>query len=746
MKKLLTVIAALWLVNSVTGQESVGPIMRKNLGKGDSGIAVRATGTFDSTFHYVTDTLTLPLFDDFSLSHFQSYDAQITDPNVTEELFYQLTTTVDVPLPANSLFTTTATYKRTVSVAAGTSTDATWPATQVRRWNLAVYPPAFTLVNLYPPYNVIDTIDFPNDQDTIDIVDPLLLVAQDSARIFHVALNDPSSFWLDSYAYHNYTMAINPWSLGVVTFDGLDENGFPYNFGSTTSGIADFLTSKPLDLSGMLPSDNVYMSFLVQPQGYGEVPEANDSLMLEFYDVDADNWNYVWGLKGGGANDKFTVVHFPVTQAIYLKKGFRFRFKNQGGLSGSLDHFHIDYVYLRENSGVNDSIFEDFAWVYPVGSLIKDYTSVPWDHWKNNSAGKMNDETHVTVRNTDYVDKNPQISQVTVKHNGVPEHVFTMTNLDMTTPNPNQNYDSMTSYSTYHDFSSGYTFDVTVPGDEASFDIVGLATIQQPTYAQNDTCYATQYFGDYYSYDDGTAEKAYGITGVQARLAYKFTSYEPDSLLGVRMHFVPSVNDVSDKLFLLTVWGDNNGIPGTVLYQDEFFYPRTPVYEEGRNGFTDYYLADTMKLPVSGTFYVGWRQIDADRLNIGFDMNNQNQDKIFYSLNGAASWTQSGIAGSMMMRPVFSTASNVDLAVEERAAEVLSWEVYPNPSTGMISIDWKNDTSFPGAVCRDAQGRIIRVLEANEQQLKMDLSDVPAGIYFVELSGLNRQVKKVVRY
>lgn len=748
MKKLLTVTAALWLIHTVTAQESVGPITRMQLGKSESNLVMRTTATFDSTFYYITDTLTLPFFDDFSHSKFQQYDAQFTDPNVTEEVVYRLTTPADVPLPPNALYTTQVTYKRTVDVANSTGTDVNWPATAVRKWDLSVYPPTFTSVNVYPAYTVIDTVDFPNAEDTIFITDPLLLVTQDSARIFIVEIADPGALWVDHYAYHNYTYAVNPWSLGVVTFDGLNENGYPYNFGTASTGAADFLTSKPIDLSGKTPANQIYMSFLVQPEGHGDAPEASDSLVMEFYDPAANQWNQVWSMKGSGVTD-FQVQHFPVTQAIYLQNGFRFRFKNYGGLSGSLDHFHVDYVFLRENSGLPDSIYEDFSWSYPIGSLIRDYTSVPWDHWKNHTGDKMNDSTHVVVHNTNYVAKNPAISKVEVRYNGITEHVYTMSNAAMTYPTATQNYDPFSTYSTFHDFSETangeYAFTGSSSADEASFDVIGLATIQEPTLLVNDTCYSTQYFGDYYSYDDGSAEKAYGITGVQARLAYKFTPYQPDSLIGVRMHFVPSVNNVSNKLFLLSVWGDNNGVPGEVLYQDEFFFPRMPVYEEGMNQFTDYYLADTMKLPITGTFYVGWRQIDADRLNIGLDMNTPNGDKIFYSLNGGASWSTSSFAGSMMMRPVFSTASNADLAVDELVPD-LNWEVYPNPTSGMLSIDWKNGTAFPGAICRDAQGRVIRMVGADQQHAQIDLSDVPAGLYFVELSGASRQVKKVVRY
>lgn len=743
MKQLLTIIAAIVLSPFFFAQDSVGPITWMPLSQKTAKQPVKSsTNTIDSTFHYLADTLVPPFFDEFSTSKYQVYDADYGDPNVTSELFYKLTDPSENPLPANTSLTSQITYHRTVDVANNSVDDVNYTATPLRKGNMTSFPINYTLTNGYPPYIVIDTIDFPNDPDTIWIEPDIL---QDSARIFHVQLNDPAALWIDHHTYHNYTMAIDPWSLGVATFDGLDETGVPYNFGSTTSGVADFLTSKPIDLSALGPVDSVYLSFLVQPGGFGELPETVDSLVLEFYDATADQWNYIWGLKGNVNIDSFFIGHVPIRTEIYFTDAFQFRFKNYGGLSGSLDHFHLDYVHLRAESGYQDTIFSDFAWSYNIGSLVKDYTSVPWDHWKNNFTGKMNDEVHIVVHNSFFEAKNPLVSQTQVLLSGVNETTFTMNNATMTAGDPENDYNEYRTVHSYHDFSAGYHFDENAPGDEVVFDIKGLATIQAPNFPQNDTCYAQQVFSDYYAYDDGTAEKAYGVIGVQGRLAYQFNAYEADSLIGVRMHFVPSVNDVSDKLFLLTVWGDDGGEPGTVLYEDEFFFPRTPVYEPGFGQFTTYYLADTMKLPVSGVFYVGWRQMDADRLNIGFDMNNQNADKTFFSVNGGVSWSNATVDGSVMMRPVFSTAANADLSVGEEEA-MLPWEVYPNPTNGEVAIKWEHDVPFPGAVCRDAQGRTISVIESGSTSLKMDLNGVPAGLYFVELAGPQRQVKKVVRY
>lgn len=737
MKKSYFFVLSLLLVlchTTFAQQESTGPITRMPIGT-KKAQPVRASNPIDSTYIYVADTLTLPIEDDFSRSHFQVFNAQPSDPNVSEQLFYQLLDVSDVPLPANAIYSLVPTYKYVTS--AGETDTIELTSVSIKVGDFTEYPVVYATTTVWPPYTIFDTLDFVNDIDTIFLIPDLV---QDSALIFTVQLNDPNAYWMDHYAYHNYTFAQNPWTLGVATFDGLDENGFPYNFGSATSGIADFLTSKPIDMSGQQPSDSIYLSFLVQPEGFGDEPEATDSLKVEFYDAVNDSWDQVWSI-GGSALTDFQVGHIRITQAAYFTDGFRFRFKNKGGLSGSLDHFHLDYVKLRTLSGIQDTLFKDFALVYNIGSLIEDYTQVPWDHWKNSPTGHMNDSVVVTVRNSSNQLENNQNGNLRIEYNGVLEANTTL--IAGILSNGDINYAPRTTYESFHDFSAGYSYDPSVATESARFDIIGTAGAQFPNFVLNDSCFSQQIFEDVYAYDDGSAEKAYGPTGVQARLAYQFTPYESDSLIGVKMHFVPSVVDVSDKLFLLSVWGDNGGQPGSLLYEDEFFFPRTPFYEDSIGKFTTYYLKDTMKLPINGTFYVGWRQIDLERLNIGMDMNTDNHDKIFYSINGGATWSNTSYAGSLLMRPVFSTAANADLGVEEASKTTLSWDVYPNPTNGIIRINWNESTPFPGAVCFDGRGRIVAT---TDDQNMLNLQDVPSGVYFVQLNNSASTIKKVIRY
>lgn len=735
MKKLGTFLLLVFIATFSFGQvEIVSPISQLPLGK--KKMILKASNPIDSTFIYNIDTISLPVFDEFSKSKFQRYEAQISDPNVTETTYYKLLNTSNVPLPLNVQYTDQETYK--IEVTTGVSDTIPFPATTIKIGDFNSFPVVYSNVQVYPPYIIRDTLGFVNPPDTTFILPEYV---QDSAVIFVVDVNEPDKIWVDKFAYHNYTFASTPWSLGVASFDGLDETGFPYNISTTLTGVCDYLTSKPIDLSANFPGDSIYFSCLVQPKGFGDEPEVGDSLVLEFYDAALDDWNHIWAIGGSPLTD-FKKVHIRLTQAAYFTDGFRFRFKNIGGRSGMLDQFHIDYVNLRTLSGVQDTLFKDFAIVYPFGSLLKDYTQVPWDHYKANSSGKMNDEFVAVVRNGSNISENNQDGNVRVEYNGSLEGNFTMIAQDLS--GGNINYAPRTAYESIHNFSGGYQYDPTKLGDEATFEIIGAASAQFPNFIQNDSCFSQQHFGNVYAYDDGSAEAAYGTNQVQARLAYKFTPYQADSLIGVQMRWVPSVIDVSSDLFLLSVWGDNGGIPGSVLYEDEFFFPRSPIYEDSMNSFTNYYLADTLKLPITGTFYVGWRQIDARPLNIGLDWNTPNADKIFYSFNAGSTWTNSSFAASLMIRPIFSTEDNKDLSIPT-PTESIAWEVFPNPTNGAVSLKWNRENVFTGATCFDAQGRIVGIIPAESQDLQLDLSNSPAGIYFMHLNGTS-SVKKVVRF
>lgn len=693
-------------------------------------------GTFDSTFIYTTDTIAMPIFDDFSKNHIQQYNAAFTDPGVTFDKKFRLTDMSDVELPSDALYTTQVTFKRTYNALTGVATDQNFPALTIKVGDLATYPVVYQTTIVYPPYYVFDTINAPDVSDTVFVVGPSIF--QDSATQFFAQASGQEAFWLEDHAYHNYRYAVDPWSLGVMTFDGLDNTGYPYAMGTTLTNYADQLTTKPIDLSGSLLSDSIYLTFLVQRQGFGDAPETGDSLILEFYNSITQQWTRQWSINGG-VQGEFKLGHVPLKDAAYLTDAFQFRFRNYGGLSGALDHFHLDYVKFRNASGFQDTLIEDFALVYPLGSILKDYTSVPWDHYQNNFSGKMSTNVEVVIRNS-YLNGGANISSagggtINVSYNSVLEGNIPLNGQTLAGfPGTGPDYSPRTTYHSEHDVST-YSFDPLKTGTQQFFDVEAIVSVPVGSnYLPNDTARSTQYFANYYSYDDGTAEQAYGPEGIQAKLAIQYTPYEADSIIGMMVHFVPTVEDISNKLFQMVIWGDNNGQPGAIIYEDDAFFARQPEYETVPNKFVKYFTQDTVKVPVSGRFYIGWKQIDANILGVGLDKNKDNKQHTFFNVDG--SWHNSVIAGSVMIRPIFSTSLDPELGIVSKEIQEPIISIYPNPSNGKFTIQSESD-NLGRVMVYSIQGE--QVLETEERQF--DLTHFPAGMYFVKLENSSRTYK-----
>jgi hypothetical protein len=694
------------------------------------------TNSIDSSFFFTSDTLDLPFFDEFSTDKFQKYTAQFNDPGVSSELYFRLLDpTTMVELPNGILFTDQATFRRTFDVASGSYTDSTFVTTAVKVADFSAFPLTYQTLNLFPPYYIYDTIGVPDQSDTVWVQNPSFY--QDSARIFFATLNDPAALWLDNHTYLNRRFGINPRSIGVLTFDGLNSNGFPYAIGTTITNTADYLHSKPLDLSNYTAGDSLYFSFLVQAEGWGDIPEATDSLRLEFYAKELDQWIQIWSMSGD-TSTPFKVVHIPILAAKYFKKGFQFRFSNYGALSGALDHFHIDYVHLRAQSNFADTIFKDFAWVYPMNSLLQDYTAVPWDHYKN-SPKPFRDDFPIAIHNGSTTPENNQIAgQFKIDYAGNQINQFSIPGSQLSAGD--LNYAPTTTYLTTHNLSAIGSFPTNLIGDEQVFRVRGDVSAQFPNLGLNDSTSFYQLFFNFYSYDDGSAEAAFGPTGVQSRLAIEYNAYEADSLVGVAFHFVPSVTDVSSKLFLLSVWTNENGHPGTLLYEDDVFFPRSPIYPDERGIFVPYYFADTQKVSVPTSFFIGWRQLDPERLNLGLDRNIDHSEKVQYSVDGGFTWYTSPFAGSAMIHPIFSTELDASLGLSSVATSAHQWSIYPNPANNEVKVQLPAHLDGAELSVYDALGQ----LRFKQTENLIDTSMLPNGIYFLTCAQGNLGVLKMI--
>ena len=162
-------------------------------------------------------------------------------------------------------------------------------------------------------------------------------------------------FWADNKVYINSTIPTGLLSIGAATFDGTNQYGFPYNINYNGSdSVADVLTSRYINY--VTNPSNVYLSFMYQAGGLGELPEIEDSLVVEFWAAPDSAWEQVWAVKGNSQATDFKSVIIPVDSAKYLVDGFRFRFAAYGALNGAFDVWNIDYVQLDKNRTPSDTV------------------------------------------------------------------------------------------------------------------------------------------------------------------------------------------------------------------------------------------------------------------------------------------------------------------------------------------------------------------------------------------------------
>lgn len=90
------------------------------------------------------------------------------------------------------------------------------------------------------------------------------------------------SLWSDGQVFINSSYQLDPPNRGVATFDALNSEGYVYKHANDVSFFADSLTSNYIQLGAVKTSDSLYFSFFYQPQGSGDRPEVQDSLMVEF--------------------------------------------------------------------------------------------------------------------------------------------------------------------------------------------------------------------------------------------------------------------------------------------------------------------------------------------------------------------------------------------------------------------------------------------------------------------------------
>ena len=587
-----------------------------------------------------------------------------------------------------------------------------------------------------------------------------------------------TSLWLDNYVFINRDYPIAPPTIGVATFDGVNEHGYPYNFlaNQYTSGKADMLTSKRINLKGKTAADSIWLSFYYQPQGRGNAPESADSLIVEFgrktqayktihdttfvtdtlyrfdsvsmtyvvastYDsiaqimdytkpYDSVVWSHQWAHNGYPLATNDSSWHFvmlPVSDTAFLKGGFQFRFRNWATLSGNGDQWSIDNVYLNTRLNRNDTLLDDVSFIYDPPSLLQTYTAMPWNHYQ---ASAMRHSFNFVLRNNYNIGRNTH-------------WYYNINDASGLWQSGGNNSGNVNPYST-----SGYHIDI---NNYVLPTIPSLLTTGPTTYTfeqilscgdintRNDTVRLKQNFSNYYAYDDGSAESAFALGGTSmtvGELAQQFTSTILDTLRCIDIYFNPLWNDARLYSIVMKVWADNGaGQPDDahVLYSDNINPPLSPNYDSAQYGpdhFIRYYLLQPLILPAS-TFYVGFLQNTNQFLNVGVDKRTNQSDKVFYNTTGT--WYTSPYPGTLMMRAVFGSAAEF-VGLNEIKKSNSEFSIYPNPANDRLYFQNNSLASNTKVLftIMDVVGRTIVEGKSTTTEF-IDISNLSEGVYFVRL-------------
>jgi len=551
--------------------------------------------------------------------------------------------------------------------------------------------------------------------------------------------NDPTvpesnQRWLDNSVYVNNHFPLDQPSVGVATFDGTNNIGFPYNLGVSTSyGSADTLTSCPIDISALDENDQVHMVFSLQSAGLGNVPELQDSIYIEFRLPGSDLWQAQWSLTSD-VQTGFQRFFVPINNPTYFTDAFQFRFRNSATLSGAVDIWNLDYLII--DAGIDPANFtlSDVAFTQQITTFVDGFTAIPWTHYIDNPVDHMLVEQAGELTNLGDNPNNVSI-RYEVSNNG--SNIFT----SPTAINGNVPGNSTTSIPVGVG-SAGFSFPDLAEDGCASFDIDYILTVGANDISSNDSLSFTQEFSNYYAYDDGTAESAWGLTnspGAQIALRYKLD--QADTLLGILVNFVPFVDDAEGETFILRAWEDDNGQPGDVLI-DNFGFQEVTVFEGARNSFS-YYTYDS-PIPVSGTIHVGWVQQEGATIPIGLDKNtNSNETKFRFKTSSVSGtpWEISQVPGSVMIRPVLAAGKGSDfVSVEEEELQPQA-RLYPNPAKEHIFVE-VIDFGASQYELIDMQGRVNQqgFWSSGQPILTVDL---PKGMYVLRMqSSDGREIRQ----
>ena len=528
-----------------------------------------------------------------------------------------------------------------------------------------------------------------------------------------------STHWMNSdHVNISPGAAINPPSLNVATFDGVDQYGMPYSTEPLAYGRADALTSRFIDMREA-DEATTYLTFYYQAEGLGELPDTDDSLSL-FIRNDLGDWVKAWNISGGemASTGEFEFASVKIEAPEFFHEYFQFQFVAYGRLSGPYDAWHVDYVLLNDDRTDNDFITDDRALATPPSSVFKKHTSVPYAHL-------MHDPTlYLGTVKAGFFNLHDQVQPVNysalLREQGSGNLVgnIYLDSVANPTPEPRQRREFFTQTvpaALFEGIGDSLYLEVFFYINSGDSIRPGMDSID---FKVNDTASFAFSVHEDLAYDDGSAEYGAGLNSTRAQLAYRFYTPVEDQITGLKIYF-PNFGETSGSpSIVLKVWDHLDDDSGLKFSQETI--AQTSF---GQNEFI--YYKFFRPVAVSDTFYVGYEQLLDNFLPVGLDKNTDTGDDVFFNIG--VDWEQNTeLTGSLMIRPVFGDAEDVVTELEPRETEEA--QIYPNPSHGTFF--YKGERASYEVTDLYGRRRLSGTLEENAT---IDLTGQKPGIYLLRV-------------
>jgi hypothetical protein len=135
-------------------------------------------------------------------------------------------------------------------------------------------------------------------------------------------------------------------------------------------------------------------------------------------------------------------------------------------------------------------------------------------------------------------------------------------------------------------------------------------------------------------------------------------------------------------------------------------------------------------LPLAaGTYYIGWAQTNNAELNIGFDRNLNNNNRIYYNFDG--NWYPYAAAeGTLMIRPVLRYPYDIFVGNPKTLHKKEEFSVFPNPAKNFIRIR-SNSNSTKNWIIFDVHGRVVLSDSGSTLDDIIDIRSLNTGMYMI---------------